>query len=560
MQKQTPEKAVWYALLIGLFVACGWMMGTQNQFVMDSYSTVARGIFNLPSDLFTLLPTSRYNDRPLGSIFVGLLYILFKTNEQGYHIVFVLVHLVSVFLVYRIAKLLFADSNTMENTYSPVVAAAIFGIYPQSIMAPQWVAAVFDVTCCFFVLCSIYAFLMARQSNAYSGFYSVCAFAAYVLSLRSKEMSLFLPIFYVFLELLLHRKGELWKISKGTCAMVVWMIVFLARLFSFPGVGGSYEQSFHPLALVRNLVRYIALYVDLFEGSMAFTQYYWSMLPGFLMIVIAIIFSICYCWKHEYIPLLSVLGTGILLAPVLPMIQMQHKLYLYIPSVFISLMIASLLAILLGKRNKKAELVSVIIIGTIALTNYFPGAITFRQWWCSIGQQDNIQLQQIYRFGELPLDCTVYVRGATDNYNVIYPYGPGHSVQLMYGRDDIVFEMVGEFPEVPAAPYVFWDYADGSFRELERKTEYDISIISASYQIDEEGTLHLGVNTSKIYSDIQILVNGEECFTAVGDIFISTAIEKERWQSLDTLEIVVTVNSLEIRSDPYILPIEESLK
>ena len=558
MSSKIKQNVLMIALLIALFAAVGWILGQNNYFVMDDYTTIyIRGIIEHPTQSFSFLPQARYNDRPVGTIFVGILYYLFGMNAQGYHFVFVLVHLCNVYLVWNITKKLLCRFSISNASLTAFIAAAIFGAYPQSIMAPQWVSAVFDLLCCFFVLCSLYYFIKKDERDYYI-FDTVMTCLAYMLSLRAKEMSILLPCAYIVLDLI-WRKEKKWgqKTSASTRISFIWMVIYLIKLFSFPAMNAAeYQQEFSIVSLCKSLFKYIALYFNLFDGLMTFEKFDITILPGLAICVIMIVIA-CYSLfkRKQLLPVISFVFVGFMLAPVLTMDNMQHILYLYIPSIFIAIAFSACISEALGYK-KHFGISSLICIIIVAVTNYMPGPQAFRTWWCAQTIKDRDQLGQIYRLGDLPQYCNLYVRGAGKEYNVIYPYGPGNSVKMLYNRSDINVEVVDEFPMKPNSPYVFWDYQNGIFIEIDRQEECELSIKNVSYSRLDDENVAIGVECSIISNDMKLIISGQEYQTTIGDTFISTIYPYERNSGEDKLEIQVYVPSLEMISKKTTLVIK----
>lgn len=545
-KKHLDRKACIIALCISAFAATGWILSIENGFSLDDYTTIVRGWGN--AETFSLLPRWRYNDRPVGVQFVALLYTIFGRNAQGYHFVFFVIHLINTYLVYQAAKTLLEDFGASETELSPIFAAALFGAYPQSVMAPQWISAVFDMLCSLFFLFAMYFFLKKDKNENYAAFYGILVLINYILSIRSKEMSLLLPLVFVMFDLV-QRKDRGWKkrISRTTWCCLFWMAVVCAKLFSFPAIeNGAYKQGYSLIQIFRNFWRYIGLYADVFTAPMMYSPYspLIAKLPGTVLIVALILYAFWSAKNRKWLPLLSLLSGGLLLTPVLTMGEMQHKLYLYIPSIFLAIAFSAVLSAgsTFCKKNFSGIVLTAILM--IALLNYLPGPQNFRASWCSTTKQDARQLGQIYRLGDLPPYCNIYVRGATEEYNVIYPYGPGNSVKVLYGRDDIRCEAVDEFPAEPIRPYVFWDYKDGCFTETARDNDSQIEVKNVSCARMNEDIVAIGVECQPIVPDMKIYIDGKEYNTTIGETFLSTEYPFKAGSAAQTIKIFVSSEAL----------------
>lgn len=553
-RKKSGKRACVIALCVCILVATGWMLSAENGFLMDDYTNIVES----SSETFSLLPRFRYNDRPTGRILLSYLREFFGMNAQGYHLVLLLIHLLNTFLVYRIAKKLFDEFQVGEGAeLAAILSAAIFGAWPQSIMAPQWIAAIPELSCCLFCLCALYFFLKIDGTGPYTGFYTVMTLLCYILALRGKEMPILLPVVLALIDLGRRRQEPMKKrLSLATLLCLGWMLIYLVRLMTFPSIeSGPYQQSFNPLVWASNLFRYIGLYCDVWNAPMTFSHYTVSMLPGAVLIVVFTAYAFWSVRKRWLFPLASLVCAGMMLAPVLTMSNMQHKLYLYIPSVFLAIGFSASLARLIGRRKSFLSVVLALIL-VIAGTNYLPGVQNFRAWWCGMAQQDARQLGQIYRLGDLPPHCNVYVRGVTGDYNVVYPYGPGNCIRLLYDRDDIHCEAVDEFPEDPVYPYVFWEYKDGQFSEVARDNDLKIDVTGLSYSRWSEDTIAIGVTCTPILPDMTIMINGEAYHTTIGETFISTEYPYKAGAEPQVLKITVASEACEIETEPQFLTVQ----
>ncbi len=552
--KKSGKRACVIALCVCIFAATGWMLSAKNGFVMDDYTTIVES----SSETFSLLPRFRYNDRPTGRILISYLREFFGINAQGYHVVLLCIHLLNTFLVCRITRKLFEEFQVGEGTeLASILAAAIFGAWPQSIMAPQWVAAIPELSCCLFCLCALYFFLKIDETGPYVGFYTTMTLICYILALRGKEMPILLPGVLILIDL-----GRRWqepikkRLSLATLLCLGWMLIYLIRLMTFPSIeAGPYQQSFNPLVWVGNLFRYVGLYFDVWNAPMTFGNYTISMLPGAILIVVFAAYAFWSVLKGWFFPLASLVCAGMMLAPVLTMSNMQHKLYLYIPSAFLAIGFSAALVRLIGNRKSFLSVVLALIL-VVAGANYLPGVQNFRTWWCATAQQDARQIGQIYRLGDLPTHCNVYVRGVTEDYNAVYPYGPGNCIRLLYDQDDIKCEAVEEFPEDPVYPYVFWDYKDGQFSEVAREDNLQIDINSIFYSRWNENMLAIGVECKPILPDMTIKIDGKEYRTTVGESFISTEYPYDMESAPRELEITLYSKECEIETEKKTLAVQ----
>ncbi|HUO06039.1 MAG TPA: tetratricopeptide repeat protein [Candidatus Binataceae bacterium] len=144
----TRAPAPWIAALLGA-AAVAYVPGLRNEFVFDDYDMIVRNQFignwsfiwkSLFNDSWWFtdpynLPASSYY-RPLQEVWLALNYHLFGLNPLGWHAAMVALHVLVVWLVYRVASKLTADWQT------GLLAAALFAFFPLHAEAVVWPSAI----------------------------------------------------------------------------------------------------------------------------------------------------------------------------------------------------------------------------------------------------------------------------------------------------------------------------------------------------------------------------------------------------------------------------------
>ncbi|WP_146767200.1 hypothetical protein [Paenibacillus sp. YN15] len=520
-----------------------WVISEKNSLTYDDFTLLAEARFTSYENLFSFFPQMSYNDRPIRMLFNKLLNDLFGLNYTLYHLVFVFIHLINVYIVYRIGLKIFNVSR--NGLYSAILSAAIFGIYPTSLMAVSWISATADLLCCLFSLLCILFYLKSQDKNLnhYSVFYSILALLFYYLSLRSKEMSLLLPIILILYELgkavVIKR-----KINFNWCLGLHFLLMIVFSWFLFTGglkeipLDNPYYQDFHISVLIRNTIRYLFLYFDLTNSGFTFYSYSVSSIIGVLLFIYLFILS-CYLLLKKRNPalLISLICIGISISVVLPMVNMQHRLYLYIPSIFIGFSVGFSLELLSGKKRNLIWEALVILIPLIYIVSFSPGMVNYRLSWLGNCQKDAFSIKQILKIDKPVRGSNVYIKGASSGYNIFF-YGPGNSLRLLFDDPSLKPILVEDFPEVPESPYLFLEYSDGEVKDLQRnntisKEKFEIISVYPSLinkntvKLNADNSLNIGVTSSIINENLEIYVNGQAMKTTIGKEFISTVVPKE---------------------------------
>lgn len=521
-----------------------WVAGIDNSLTYDDFTLLSEAHFGNYSDLFSFFPTMFYNDRPLRAVFLKMLNDMFGMNYQIYHIIFIFIHVLNVYLVYQVAKKIFDDGR--NQVWYAGITAMTFGIYTPSLMAVSWISAVADLECCLFSLLAILYYLKGRTCNQkHSLFYNIFSVLFYYLSIRSKEMSLILPVLFMLYEVEegLRLKHKL-RITFALAIQLLIMLCFAGILFL--GSGGKlspehpYYQSFSVSLLLRNAIRYLFIYYDWGNAGFTFTRYSVDSLVGVCIFCIICIYSFWLTIKEKNFSLLfSVFGVGISLAVVLPMVNMQHRLYLYIPSVFVGIMYACTareVTVHMGKSFLKEF--SIIFIFLLWLVGFTPGQVQYRQNWLYTCGMDKKQLIELSKLEAPVKGSNIYIKGANDTYNIYY-YGPGNSIRLLFDENDYLVELVEDFPQAPNVPYVFWEFDGIRTQEVERSDLFEIiSVYPDEIVLDSQNTVYfIGVTMSYITANLEVVVNGTGYPTTIGEDFISIAVPANELK--ETLEIYV---------------------
>lgn len=527
--------------LLFSFLSVLWTISPQNGLVYDDVTLLAEARFSNYADAFSIFPAMSYNDRPVRMLFLKVLNEMFGLSTVPYHLVFVGFHLWNVYLVYRVCEMMLCCIGMEKDRFVySVIPAAIFGVFPTSLMAVQWISSTCDFQCCNFMLLSAYFYFKLKLNPQYTVQYTIFSLSFYVLSLRCKEMSLAFPVILLVYELAQYLRKRVWQLPWKTLAILNgFMLVYTAMLFA----GGQsevpqdnpYYQSFSPLLMLRNAFRYLCLYFDWNHGGFTYTQFQSSATWGLILFALIFVFSLwLLIFKKRAYLFLSLIAAGGSIVVVLPMVNMQHRLYLYIPSIFLGLTAA--VVCMECKRCFSRFSVRLAVLALIPMLYFFnmmPGMVQFRASWlqtCAADQKEWKQLEAM----ESPVKMTtVYVKGAQEGYNIFF-YGPGNALRLLYDDETLITVLVDEFPKEPQAPYLFLEYDDGQIREVKRNRSvddflkinliYPEELVLTDEQLSGEEPVFVGLETAREWEDLQILLNGKSIQYTKGDGFYSFTV------------------------------------
>ena len=340
-------------LMVGgvlLITLLAYIKCLSNQFTLDDHVFLENALIGQWSFLWRSLtrdvhwfaypeegPLSPYY-RPLLLIVFGLEHHLFGHNPAGYHAIQLMLHLIVVWLVYKVAMRLTGDG------YAALLAALLFGLIPVHAEAVLSIAATNYPLGAALQLAAFYLVVRRPEPKRYAG---PLALALYAGALLCHESALMFPALVAFYVLLLQPAsaacagGSIFdravaqRQSAILCAgpfLTAALVYVVFRTFVLhvpmitPDIGaGHISNTVLLLTLPRVIVTYVALLaIPWMAGDsdrVLFVRSYIS--PGFYLPVIVLI-ALAFCFyialrKHprRRLYLFCMLWTGIGIVPMM---------------------------------------------------------------------------------------------------------------------------------------------------------------------------------------------------------------------------------------------------
>ena len=463
---RTDRQTILYYVVIGLatLVAKAWVVAPDNGFLWDDYSQLMRAFYVSPIEYFSVLPAQLYNDRPVGDIFYFLTSRYFHLNPVLTHTVQLAIHLYSALLAAYIM-----DKLGMHR-WVAVLCLFVFVASPVSTRAVQWTAAFYDLGSMAFVMTALALLVCHIFDPRPNGTLTAgLILFFYYLSVRTKEMSLFLPLIMVlFVYYAGLRAGRGSDTLRRNFSVLLpcfglfclLFLQFISLKTSMPmnvttAINSPYYLSFDIRKMLAGLLRYLELYFG-FQN---------------LLCYFCIAISFFFTEKKRWGVIAAMIFLSLLL--VLPMVNSNHPLYLYIPSFFIVLLGAEFLDGLVAKlRVRPAFVGGFCVLSIIALGVFFDHVdtdprMTFnRAFWLSTIREHKRQLTDFSRHVPcLDGNERILVYNATGNNNIFYYYGPGDSIRLFSGLRYLKIDYVpAEAGKPDFSRYdIVLDYNQGDF-------------------------------------------------------------------------------------------------
>ncbi len=395
ISKKIKEGIPYLFILISIIVCKIWILSPHNFFIFDDYTNFFNNHFNFA---FSIFPHQMYNDRPIGNFLFKFLYDLFRLNSTPYFYFLLILHTLNSFLVYKLFKK-YLPKNTV------LISAIIFAVWPRSTFAVQWLSALYDLLSVTFIL----LYLLN-----YKKYFSL---VFYFLALRTKESVLFIPLIPIIYDYFKTKKFiTIHKINLALMLFYIILILYLTFTSNYQHFSqdNPYYPSSNPILWIKNIFIYLYLFTNIRENGFIFDGFH----PiGIICLFVFIIFTFINIKKNttKFLIISFILS----LLPILPFANRQHKLYLYLPSIF-------LIPLIVSYFNKKIIYILLIItIYSNFIDNYY---LSEKSFWLNTGAKNKTEFNQLKL---LPKQQSIN-KIKNNDPNGIYYYGPGHVINLFF--------------------------------------------------------------------------------------------------------------------------------
>ncbi|TAM82799.1 MAG: tetratricopeptide repeat protein [Acidobacteria bacterium] len=168
--------------------------------------------------------------RPIFLLFLLLNYKAFGPYAAGWHLVSIASHAGVTYVVYVLARRLTHDN------WTALIAALIFGVNPVHIESVAWISGVTDPLLALFLVPSFLCYLNASEGKAHRRAWLAGSLALYAFAMLSKETALILPMIIFAYEWLWHETAVLrWprSIFERACISAVRIVPFVLLTFIY---------------------------------------------------------------------------------------------------------------------------------------------------------------------------------------------------------------------------------------------------------------------------------------------------------------------------------------
>jgi len=316
--------------------------------------------------------TAGYSYRPIVGVYLTILRLLFGLNPTGYHVFFVLAHILNAVLVMIVFEKLMrwreCDGVERIMCWIPFIVGLLFLVLPSHVEAVAWVAAGVDAVATMLYLLSVLAFVGSFNAQGSGSRKRRWLFAAswlfFVLGLLTKEIVITLPVFLCVVWFSLRtmspeRFGRTWKWFAGMIAsFFVFAALYLAARYNatgaFIGYYGKPTIEINPLQWIRMISDMLASFIAWGPLRLRVANFFYhnvhALMAAFALVVLFVkkyhgtqlrsLFMLLACFAVSTLPTLP-LGFNPL--------SDEGERYGYLPSAFF-LMLAVLMVVMFSLR------------------------------------------------------------------------------------------------------------------------------------------------------------------------------------------------------------------
>ena len=271
--------------------------------------------------------------------------------------------------------------------------------------------------------------------------YSVLIIILYCLGIRSKNIIIILPLILLMYEILKSIKYKKIKISFLTIVLNIITALYLKITLSLKvtdtvfDIKNSHYQSFKIINLVKNFCKYVVLYFDINNSS--FTYMKFSYISLFFILVIALFLIYCIFIKKENYKYQIIWIVGSIVVVFIPILfsSNQHRLYLYFPSVFLSIIFALFFKNIFKIVRLKEKYGILIVSLFLIIINFFNGGQGFRNYWkyLSVKNYNSYSALKKLNISENSVS-NFYVDNVISEDN-IFNYSSDSVLKILYGQN-----------------------------------------------------------------------------------------------------------------------------
>ena len=265
---------------------------------------------------------------PLAFLSFALNGFFHYTDVTGYHVVNIIIHVITAFLLFVTVMKLFSTPHIAgisrgDVHFIALATALLWAVNPIQTQAVTYIVQRMASMAAMFYLLAVYFYLAARlkkRIDARMGYFTLCGLS-YAFAIFSKENAALLPIALLFIEFIFFRDIRDLRVKRTfiLCLFAVVFFVILMGVFLFGNPFGFLKgypyRTFTPLQRLLTEPRVLVFYLSqiFYPIPMRLSVYHdfpvstslfqpWTTLPSIILILVLLGFA--FLWMSRR-PVLS---------------------------------------------------------------------------------------------------------------------------------------------------------------------------------------------------------------------------------------------------------------
>lgn len=454
-----PKKSRLYLLLFLSFILvivsysnsldAGWHFDDEQNILTNSKIHITELSFDKIANAITHYSSSDIY-RPLPMFTFALNWYFNQDNVYSYHVVNILMHILTAYVLFSIIQLLFHCCYAEQ--YSPsfinttaVLAALLWALAPIQTQAVTYIVQRMAAMAAMFTIFAVYAYLRARIEKTQKKYYwFLLCLMCYFAALGSKSNSILLPASLFLLEISFFDAIKT-KIAAFRIIFLSVVVLIIAVLFVYYGLNLNplkLEGYAHrPFTLTERLLtepRIVVMYLSQlalpiadrlsFEHDIVLSTSFfspWTTLPALLFIFSSVFLSLRYLRKYPVFtfPVIFYFLNQLVESTFIPLeLVFEHRNYL--PSLFFFLPIGYLFAQALYGKTKFSTFgrIALMFCGALYLAISAHATYTRNQAWATDGSLWSDALKKAPLNSRAALNLGIWYSESNGDYNKAYYY------------------------------------------------------------------------------------------------------------------------------------------
>jgi protein O-mannosyl-transferase len=311
---------------------------------------------------------------PLLILIWKLFFSIFELKYSAYHFISLVLHASNAFILYLLAKKVFALLKINSINIWSLITAAIFLLWPVQVEAISWLAAWPHLWVTMFYLLSLWFYFSWRQYSQQKHIYTSLIF--FVLALLTKEVAISLPFVILLWEAYFYSAKARVNTKELPIYFVILAIFMFVRYQATAVLFGYYGRTSFTWPIkewLGNLGGFLNDFLSAgYLREIYFKAWYHYLDSVVMILAIALAIYFYYLLKRQGFSQFTIFFAMLLsMVPALPLglnrTTFEGERYLYLPSIFFALWFVYILAKIRLAIKLKYVLLIVLLLSSLSI-------------------------------------------------------------------------------------------------------------------------------------------------------------------------------------------------